>query len=343
MDAWRLVVIAIDSRRAFSIPGIRTHYVLRKKIIEREVRQAIAAGCRQVVVLGAGFDVMSFRLVAEFPSVRFIELDHPATQNAKRGVAERYGSNIEFIAEDLRNAPMDVPVDREKETVFIVEGVLMYFSEQQSSHTAIDSPCCEKRAPDLHSDGERSLRRSTWLANWWLKRRGEPFRWALVPDAVRGFLAPVGLDALRVYGAREIRAELPAGAPAARCSRRIYRGRCMVSEPITAATDFVLAAITAFWAIRVFRASEHARRGSSPWRYQRPHCRRCSAVCITRSPTKRCGKRRHCPLVSSVFSSDHRSPSLFFCLQSQDSFASFSSFNCVCTRQPPYSATISGW
>ena len=28
----------------FSIPGIRTHYVLRKKIIEREVRQAIADG-----------------------------------------------------------------------------------------------------------------------------------------------------------------------------------------------------------------------------------------------------------------------------------------------------------
>ena len=30
----------------------------------------------------------------------------------------------------------------------------------------------------------------------------------------------------------------------------------MVSEPITAATDFVLAALTAFWAIRVFRASD---------------------------------------------------------------------------------------
>jgi hypothetical protein len=30
----------------------------------------------------------------------------------------------------------------------------------------------------------------------------------------------------------------------------------MVSEPITALTDFVLAAITAFWAIRVFRSSD---------------------------------------------------------------------------------------
>lgn len=30
----------------------------------------------------------------------------------------------------------------------------------------------------------------------------------------------------------------------------------MVSEPITALTDFVLAAITAFWAVRVFRSSD---------------------------------------------------------------------------------------
>src|SRR5881398_2300279 len=82
----------------FSIPGIRTHYVLRKKIIEREVRAAIAERRRQVVIIGAGFDVLSFRLAAEFSLVTFKELDHPATQNAKRSVAEHYGSHIQFVA-----------------------------------------------------------------------------------------------------------------------------------------------------------------------------------------------------------------------------------------------------
>src|SRR6266849_915500 len=124
VSSWRSTLV-----ERFSIPGIRTHYVLRKKIIEREVLQAIDEGCRQVVVVGAGFDVLPFRLAAEFPLVTFIELDHAATQNAKRVVAERYGSRIEFVGSDLRNEPIDVAVkrvafDAEKRTAFVVEGVL---------------------------------------------------------------------------------------------------------------------------------------------------------------------------------------------------------------------------
>jgi len=86
----------------FSIPGIRTHYVLRKKIIERETRAAIDEGFRQVVVIGAGFDVLALRLASEFPLVTFVELDHAATQNAKRLVGERYGSEVALVATDLR-------------------------------------------------------------------------------------------------------------------------------------------------------------------------------------------------------------------------------------------------
>jgi methyltransferase (TIGR00027 family) len=209
----------------FSIPGIRTHYVLRKKIIEREVRQAIVEGCRQVVIVGAGFDVLSFRLAAEFPLVAFKELDHPATQGAKRVVAERYRSKIEFIAADLRNATIDVAMDREKETALVIEGVLMYFSEEQ----VIAILQSVRRAAKggrliitaMHSD---RFAGSTWLATWWLKRRGEPFRWALAPDAAAAFLSRVGFHVLRIYGAEEIRAALPARA----AGRRVASGEFIV-------------------------------------------------------------------------------------------------------------------
>jgi len=197
----------------FSIPGVRTHYVLRKKIIEREVRDAIGDGCRQVVIVGAGFDVLALRLAAEFPNIRFVELDHPATQVAKRVVAERYGSNVEFVSTDLRNTRIEVAVDRQKKTVFVIEGVLMYFSEEQviAILQSIRRAAIAGRLIFTAMEADR-FAGSSWLANWWLKRRGEPFRWATAPDAVKDFLAPVGFDVLRVYGAREIRAELPARA-----------------------------------------------------------------------------------------------------------------------------------
>ena len=209
----------------FSIPGVRTHYVLRKKIIEREVREAIREGFRQVVIVGAGFDVLSFRLATEFPLVRFMELDHPATQSAKRVVGERHGSNIEFVAADLRNTSIDVAVDREKKTVFVVEGVLMYFSEEQvvailqSIRRAAKSGRLIITA--MESD---AFAGSTWMAKWWLKRRGEPFRWALPPAAAASFFAQSGFNVLRVYGAEEIRAALPPRA----AGRRVASGEFIV-------------------------------------------------------------------------------------------------------------------
>jgi len=214
----------------FSIPGIRTHYVLRKKIIEREMRQSIDEGCRQVVAVGAGFDVLPFRLAAEFPHVTFIELDHAATQNAKRVVAERYGSDIEFVASDLRNEAINVALDRvdfdrEEKTVFVVEGVLMYFGEEQVI-AILQSIRHAAKAGRLIFTAMESDRfaGSTWFAEWWLKRRGEPFRWALAPDAVAAFLDRVGFDVLRVYGAEEIRSELPAAAT----GRRVATGEFIV-------------------------------------------------------------------------------------------------------------------
>jgi O-methyltransferase involved in polyketide biosynthesis len=152
-------------------------------------------------------------------------LDHPATQSTKRVVAGRYGSNIEFIAADLRTATIDVAVDREKETVFVVEGVLMYFSEEQVI-AILQSVRRAAKGGRLIITAMQSDRfaGSTWLATWWLKRRGEPFRWALAPNAAAAFLSRVGFDVLRVYGAEEIRAALPAAA----AGRRVASGEFIV-------------------------------------------------------------------------------------------------------------------
>ena len=205
----------------FSIPGIRTHYVLRKKIIEREVRQAIDEGCRQVVIVGAGFDVLALRLAAEFPMVSFTELDHPATQSAKRV----HGSAVKFVPADLRNATVDVPLDREKATVFVVEGVLMYFSEEQVAGIlqSIRRATNSGRVIITAMESDR-FAESTWLTALWLKWRGEPFRWAAAPDAAAALLARAGFRVLRIHGSAKIRAALPPAAS----RRRVATGEYIV-------------------------------------------------------------------------------------------------------------------
>ena len=71
------------------MPGQFEAFAHRKAFCERQVRESIAAGAFQVLVLGAGYDTMGWRLAPEFPHVDLFEIDHPATAalKAARGVA----------------------------------------------------------------------------------------------------------------------------------------------------------------------------------------------------------------------------------------------------------------
>ena len=46
--------------------------------------KSIDEGAKQVVILGAGFDTLAWRLSEKFESIRFIEVDHPATSKEKK-------------------------------------------------------------------------------------------------------------------------------------------------------------------------------------------------------------------------------------------------------------------
>lgn len=56
-------------------PDRMRHFYLRKQEIEKQVRRILAEGdVAQVVVLGAGLDVLTMRLAHELPQVKFIEI-----------------------------------------------------------------------------------------------------------------------------------------------------------------------------------------------------------------------------------------------------------------------------
>jgi len=65
------------------------HYHHRKRWIENRVKDAIEDGFLRLVILGAGFDTLSYRISGDVLNTEIIELDHPATQGAKLRALEQ--------------------------------------------------------------------------------------------------------------------------------------------------------------------------------------------------------------------------------------------------------------
>jgi len=64
------------------LPGARAAGIARTKWIDDEVTRALET-CRQLVLLGAGFDTRAYRLPAAQP-VNTFEIDHPEMSVAKQ-------------------------------------------------------------------------------------------------------------------------------------------------------------------------------------------------------------------------------------------------------------------
>ena len=182
-----------------TIPGLMLHFMLRKRWIEKAVRAAIARGCRQVVVIGAGYDTLAARLVPLFPAVRFTEVDHPATQAVKRA-AFAASPNLQFVAADLARVPLrQVLPPSAGETLYIAEGLLMYLTaaEVDALFASLDGEIIFT-AMEPAAGGSIAFHNATWLERALLALWKEPFKWALAREALGEFLAARGLQ-LREY------------------------------------------------------------------------------------------------------------------------------------------------
>jgi methyltransferase (TIGR00027 family) len=95
----------------------------------------IDGGVRQVVVVAAGYDCRSLRF--RTPGVRFIELDHPATQSDKRALLAELGADTanvayaaaDFTVDDVGAVLSGAGHDPAISTLFLVEGLLIYLDE----------------------------------------------------------------------------------------------------------------------------------------------------------------------------------------------------------------------
>ncbi|WP_425825448.1 class I SAM-dependent methyltransferase [Streptomyces fractus] len=107
----------------------------RSRFADDTVAEAVASGCRQVVVLGAGLDTSALRNT--HADVRFFEVDHPDTQRWKRRRLDEAGitvpSTLTFVPVDFESATLaeglaSAGFDRGRRTVFLMLGVAVYLT-----------------------------------------------------------------------------------------------------------------------------------------------------------------------------------------------------------------------
>jgi methyltransferase (TIGR00027 family) len=187
-----------------TIPGILLHYALRKKCIAGLVRSALAGGVTQVVIIGAGFDPLSFELHQQFPGAQFWEIDHPATQHHKlRAFSKISADRLHFVAMDLSSNTFDSEAltksgfDPTQRAVWIAEGLLMYLtlavvSSLMRTLKSLSAPGSQFvfTVMEEQSDGRIRFGSQSKLVDWWLRGRGEPFVWGTARSELADVVHP---------------------------------------------------------------------------------------------------------------------------------------------------------
>lgn len=209
--------------------AMRGALVVRSRIAEDTLRDAVAEGATQYVVLGAGLDTFALRHQWPRGLKRVFEVDHPATQEWKRGLASAAGLHmpagaswvpVDFEHQDFMEQLQAQGLDATKPTVFAWLGVTMYLAPAAVQATLARIGAQAAPGSVLVFDFVRRPGRWEWgrrLALAALARRfrrmGEPWRCFLHDGELHQMLVQSGFEAPEFITPDEIRSTLLAHRP----------------------------------------------------------------------------------------------------------------------------------
>jgi methyltransferase (TIGR00027 family) len=236
LPVYRLVIRAPRlTRRVFdgATPGAVAYFNARTRHIDAIVRDRIAAGLDQLVVLGAGFDSRAMRFDAEFGQARVFEVD-VADVIALKGrhlaaAGLRLPRRVVQVAIDFSTERLDKLVAHgfrpAARTLFLWEGVTSYLRDDDVSgvlrfvreHGGPGSTFVFDYVTRAFFEGDHSGYGSRQLARGW-QRMGNVNRSAIA--SVHDRLAPFGLTVLSDLGPAEL--ERLYSTPARQRPRRVW-------------------------------------------------------------------------------------------------------------------------
>lgn len=189
-------------------PGHFLHIALRKRCVHDEAVAALGGGTGQLLVVGAGIDTLALRMARRFPEATCVEVDHPASQRAKRKAVETAGDvpkNLYFVPADLAETSLEealsgCEVYQPGERTFTVAEGLTMFLPEPAVHDLFDAvhrvtgPGSRFLFTYMLRDreGKIILGKVPALLSMAARVGGEPIRWAIHPDDVPTFLEPHG-------------------------------------------------------------------------------------------------------------------------------------------------------
>lgn len=221
------------------VPGYRTmrfFMAARSRYADDALAEAVARGCRQVVVLGAGLDTLGLRNPYRAIGLHVFEVDYPATQVDKRRRLLRFGPRLPtslslvpvvFGETDLAAALTTAGWKADEQTFFQMLGVVVYLpaATRQTLFAFIaDLPASEvvldyTTPPESQSPEGRVITVAQMAE---AAKVGEPWLGLIAPAALACEFADLGLSNIEDF-------DLPR-----------LRQRYLGERPIEGAADFGL-------------------------------------------------------------------------------------------------------
>jgi methyltransferase (TIGR00027 family) len=202
----------------------RAFLAARSRFAEDELARAVRRGVRQYVVLGAGLDTFAYR--NPYPDLRVFEVDHPDTQEWKRGRLAAGGivvpesvtfAPVNFERETLEEGLRHVGFRAEKPAFYSWLGVTPYLVPETVLATLrlIIGLCRENGVAFDYAVPRASLPLLTRVAFDALAARvaaaGEPFRGFFVPEELGAALQGMGYQHVENLREEEINARYFSG------------------------------------------------------------------------------------------------------------------------------------
>lgn len=210
---------ALDRRKAAGESAMRAFIAARSRYAEDCFERLYRRGVRQYLVLGAGLDTYAYRCALD--GVRFLEVDHPATQAwklerlASAGIAIPARVSLapdDLGAESLRFGLARGGFDLSRPALVAWLGVTPYLAREDVLGTlravardlADGSEVVFDFASPTGFDPRALAARASLAAR--LRAVGEPLRSTFTPDTLAAELEFLGLSLVEIAGANELNA-----------------------------------------------------------------------------------------------------------------------------------------